>query len=330
MTPRPRRPYDPVVGRVKTAPTGPVAPTELADRSDFATRHVPLFLDALSVEKGLAANSLEGYRRDLAAFAAFLAAHGLSTRDVTRETLVRYFSERRSAGASPRSLARATSALRGLFRFLAAEGILPADPTEELSNPRRWAVLPKSLQPDEVARLLAVPDVATPRGLRDRALFELLYASGLRVSELTGLTLGSLHLEEGFLRVLGKGSKERIVPVAASAAEWVTRYLATARGAIRGAASSRFVFLGPSGKPLTRQTVFLALKAAALAAGLSKDAVSPHVMRHAFATHLVDNDADLRAVQMMLGHADIATTEIYTHVSRARVRRVYDRTHPRA
>ena len=297
---------------------------------DFFVRHLPLYLDYLAVEKGLAGNSLEGYRRDLSSFGLWLVGMGLATKGVTRGEIVSYLGARRAGGASPRSLARATSALRGFFRFLAGEGILPADPTAELANPRRWAVLPRFLSADDVRKLLEAPDVETPKGLRDRAMIELLYACGLRVSELASLPLENLRLADGFVVVRGKGSKERVVPVADASARWVTRYVKTVRGKKRGAASSRWLFPGSKGRPVTRQTVFHALKRAARKAGLPASAVSPHVLRHAFATHLVDNDADLRAVQMMLGHADIATTEIYTHVSRARVRRVYDRTDPRA
>jgi integrase/recombinase XerD len=298
--------------------------------TSFLDRHVPLFLDYLSVEKGLAGNSLEAYQGDLARFGAFLEAVGVETGDVTRDVVVRYLGTLRTQGSSPRSIARATSALRGLFRFLAAEKVVASDPTSELANPRRWAVLPKFLTEDDVEKLLDTPDTSTPRGLRDRALFELLYACGLRVSELTGLVPENLRLSDGFVIVKGKRSKERVVPIADSSAAWVRRYIESARPAIRGAASCRTVFVGSRGKPLTRQTVFNALKTAAVAAALPAESVSPHVLRHAFATHMVDHDADLRAVQMMLGHRDIATTEIYTHVSRSRARRVYDRTHPRA
>ncbi len=190
--------------------------------------------------------------------------------------------------------------------------------------------LPKLLSREDVERLLEAPDVEKPRGLRDKAMLELLYACGLRVSELATLRLGSLHLEDGFVVVKGKGSKERVVPIADSSARWVLRWVSGPRAAKRGAASSPWLFPGAGSRPVTRQTVFLALKAAARKAGLDPEAVSPHVLRHSFATHLVDGEADLRAVQMMLGHASIATTEIYTHVSRARARRVYDRSHPRA
>jgi integrase/recombinase XerD len=294
----------------------------------FLERHLPLFLDYLSAEKGLAPNTLEAYRRDLAGFGAFLAGRSVDAGKVSRGDVVAYLGARRAEGMSPRTLARETSALRGLYGFLAAEKVVPEDPTADLTNARRWAMLPKTLSEDEVQKLLDAPDVATPKGLRDRAMFELLYACGLRVSELSALPIESLRLNEGFVLVRGKGSKERIVPVADSAGRWVKRWLAEGRDT--GGAGSRWVFPGTKGRPVTRQTVFLALKAAALKAGIASAAVSPHVLRHAFATHLVDHDADLRAVQLMLGHADIATTEIYTHVSRSRVRKVYDRTHPRA
>lgn len=298
--------------------------------SEFFLRDLPLFLDHLAVEKGLAANSLDAYRRDLTAFGRHLDDEGLPAADVGKEDLVRWFGLRRAEGASPRSIARATSALRGLFRFLFAEKRIPADPTSGLENPRRWMTLPKLLSRQEVERLLDVPDVETPRGLRNKAMLELLYACGVRVSELTTLRLGSLHLPDGFLVVRGKGSKERVVPVADSSARWVARWIAGPRASVRGVAGTPWLFPGKGGRPVTRQTVFLVLKAAALRAGIDPESVSPHVLRHSFATHLVDGDADLRAVQMMLGHASIATTEVYTHVSRARVRRVYDRSHPRA
>lgn len=294
----------------------------------FRDRHLPLYLDYLSAEKGLAANTLEAYRRDLAAFGAFLLEKRLDPARVSRSDVVAYLGARRAEGMSPRTLARETSALRGLYGFLAGEKVLPSDPTADLTNARRWAMLPKILSTGDVQRLLDAPDVATPKGLRDRAMFELLYACGLRVSELASLPTESLRLPEGFVLVRGKGSKERIVPIADSSARWVTQWLGEGRRTAGG--GSRWVFPGANGRPITRQTVFLALKAAALKAGLPAASVSPHVLRHAFATHLVDNDADLRAVQLMLGHADIATTEIYTHVSRSRVRKVYDRTHPRA
>ena len=294
-------------------------------RSAFLERHLPLYLDYVSVEKGLAKNSLEAYRRDLTRFGAFLEEARLETATVERDDVVRYLGALRGEGASPRTIARATSSLRGLYKFLAAEGVVSADPTSELVGARRWSLLPKLLSVEDVRRLLEAPDVDTPRGLRDRAMGELLYACGLRVSELATLRVDNLRLADGFVLVRGKGSKERVVPIADSSARWVARHVAA-----RGDRAGAWVFPGSRGRPVTRQTVFNALKAAARKAGLPASRVSPHVLRHAFATHLVDNDADLRAVQMMLGHTDISTTEIYTHVSRARVRRVYDRTHPRA
>lgn len=298
--------------------------------STFFLRDLPLYLDHLSVEKGLAENSLEAYRRDLTAFGRHLDEEGLSIADVDRDALVRWFGLLRSRGVSPRSIARATSALRGLFRFLFAEKRILADPTSALENPRRWTTLPKLLSREDVEKLLEAPDVETPKGLRDKALVELLYACGVRVSELATLRIASLHLPDGFVVVRGKGSKERVVPIADSSARWVSRWIAGPRASRRGAASSPWLFPGSGGRPLTRQTVFLALRRLARKAGVDPAAVSPHVLRHSFATHLVDGNADLRAVQMMLGHASIATTEVYTHVSRARARRVYDRSHPRA
>lgn len=300
----------------------------------FHSRHLPLWLDALLVEKGLAANSIESYRRDLLAFGAWLAAEGGDTSTVDRVTVVRYLGSRRAAGLSPRSIARSASALRGFFRFLAAEGVVAADPAADLENPRRWATLPKILSGEEVARLLAAPDPSTPKGLRDRAMLELLYACGVRVSELTGLRVADLRLDDGFVLARGKGSKERIVPIAESSGLWVARWLeslAARRGKGKAAVPGPRtpVFGGARGK-LARQTVFRAVKSAALAAGIDPRKVSPHVMRHAFATHLLEGGADLRAVQVMLGHASIATTEIYTHVGSARARRVYDDKHPRA
>ena len=306
----------------KSAPEGAL--------SEFFLRDLPLYLDHLSVEKGLAVNSLEAYRRDLTAFGRHLDEEGLATGEVGREELVRWFGLLRSRGVSPRSIARATSALRGFFRFLFAERWIAADPTAALENPRRWTTLPKLLSREDVEKLLEAPDVETPKGMRDKAMAELLYACGVRVSELATLRIASLHLPDGFVVVRGKGAKERVVPIADSSARWVARWIAGPRARKRGAASSPWLFPGTAGRPVTRQTVFLALKAVARKAGVDPAAVSPHVLRHSFATHLVDGNADLRAVQMMLGHASIATTEVYTHVSRARARRVYERSHPRA
>lgn len=296
--------------------------------TDRFERLTGLYRDYLSVEKGLAGNSLEAYGRDLRAFGAFLAAEKLEVESVDRAAIVRYLGRRRTDGLSPRSIARLTSALRGFFAFLVRERKLDTDPTALLENGRRWNVLPKVLEEDEVRRLLETPDAETPRGLRDKAMLELLYACGLRVSELCELPLEGLKLADGFVVVRGKGSKERVVPIADSSARWVARWLERRKRGARG--GSRWLFPGPGARPVARQTVFRAVKAAALKAGIRPEKVSPHVLRHAFGTHLVDHEADLRAVQMMLGHASIATTEIYTHVSSARTRRVYDRTHPRA
>ena len=213
----------------------------------FFQRHLPLFLDYLSAEKGLAANTLEAYRRDLEGFGNFLASSRTDASRLTRGDIVAFLGVRRADGMSPRTLARVTSALRGLYGFLSAEKMLEADPTADLTNARRWAMLPKILSPEDVTRLLDAPDVATPRGLRNRALFELLYACGLRVSELATLPVEALRLPEGFLVVRGKGAKERVVPIADSSARWVTRYLETVRAGKPGAAG-RWVFPSARGK----------------------------------------------------------------------------------
>ncbi len=239
-----------------------------------------------------------------------------------------YLGQRRDEGLSPRSAARALSSLRGFFRYLVSVGALQADPTENIPSPSLWHTVPHVLSPDEVEALLAAPDTTTPRGLRDRAMLETLYATGLRVSELVGLKMDRVRLDPGFVQVVGKGRKERIVPLGRSAVEWIERFLSEARPLI-----DRFrrpeLFLNLRGEPMTRQGFWKNLRQYALKAGI-RSHVSPHVLRHSFATHLLDHGADLRAVQMMLGHSSMTTTEIYTHVARERLKRLYDEKHPRA
>lgn len=234
-------------------------------------------------------------------------------------------------GRSPRSVARAVACYRGFYRFLVVDGRLPVSPAEDLRPPRAWKALPRYLSVEEVDRLLGQPDVATPRGLRDRALIELLYATGMRVSELLGLRPADVNLEASYLTCTGKGDKQRIVPIGDEAAAWVTRYLAESRAALLGKRTSPRLFVNArrGGPGLTRVGFWKILKRYARAAGL-QTALSPHVLRHSFATHLLDRGADLRAIQMMLGHADLSTTQIYTHVLEQRMRSIYDRFHPRA
>ncbi len=245
-----------------------------------------------------------------------------------RINIVRYFQSLRSAGISARSVARALAAIRGLFRFLVAERHLELDPTENLENPKLWTTLPKSLMPSEVEALLAAPERDSPAGLRDRAMLELLYATGLRVSELIRVRIDDLVMDAGFLRTMGKGSKERIVPFGDAARKAIVEYSEQGRPHFDKHGDAH-LFLSNRGRPMSRQSFWMKIVKYARQAGI-KAQISPHVLRHSFATHLLENGADLRSVQMMLGHSDISTTQIYTHVSRARLQKLYDQFHPRA
>jgi integrase/recombinase XerD len=288
-----------------------------------------LWLDGLAVERGLSPRTLSAYRADLGRLGLWLERQGIdSLEQATTTDLARHQVELHRQGLSARSIARALSSLRGFFGTLVEEGRRSDDPTLHLVAPRRGRRLPKVLGEEEVARLLAAPNPAAPAGARDKAMLELLYATGLRVSELVGLRLSQLRLEGGFLIAFGKGSKERIVPVGESAEAALRYYIERARPTLaRGRHDA--VFVSRRGIAMTRQGFWKILKGYGLAAGIERP-LSPHVLRHSFATHLLEHGADLRAVQAMLGHADISTTEIYTHVHRARLRQVYDRHHPRA
>jgi integrase/recombinase XerD len=294
----------------------------------YFVTYLPIFLDFLAVEKGLAKNSLSAYATDLRHFGHYLADQKLELEGVERINIVRYFQTLRSAGISARSVARALAAIRGMFRFLVAERHLKHDPTENLENPKLWTTLPKSLQPFEVEALLGAPDRDTPEGLRDRAMLELLYATGLRVSELIHVKVDDLVMDAGFLRTIGKGSKERIVPFGDTARDAITAYVERGRAHFdkRG---DVHLFLTNRGRPMSRQSFWMKIVKYARTAGIASH-ISPHVLRHSFATHLLENGADLRSVQMMLGHSDISTTQIYTHVSRARLQKMYETFHPRA
>jgi integrase/recombinase XerD len=296
--------------------------------SDLLTRLLPDYLAALLVERGLSANTVAAYRADLEAFGAWLAQRDLEPAACERADLRRYLSALRSRGLAARSSARALAALRGLYRYLLERGECAADPTVELEGPRLLRALPHFLSADEVDALLAAPDTGTPRGLRDRAMLETLYATGVRVSELVGLLVAQLRLDPGYLRVIGKGSKERIVPLGSQARHWLALYLEQARPGLDTRRSDR-LFLSVRGAGMTRQAFWQLLKRHGRRAGITSH-LSPHVVRHSFATHLLEHGADLRAVQAMLGHASISTTEIYTHVTRERLRQLYDRAHPRA
>jgi integrase/recombinase XerD len=287
------------------------------------------YLDHLRVERRLAGHTLESYARDLSALAAYADETGRQPETLDRASLEEFVRRQMTRGLSPRSVARAVAAVRGFYRFLVLDRRLDRNPADDLRPPRAWPSLPKFLSLEEVDRLIAQPDVTTARGLRDRAMIELLYATGLRVTELVGVRAVDMHLDEQYLTCIGKGSKERIVPIGEQASEWITRYQATARRELlKGRAAPR-LFVNARGGPLSRVGFWKILKQYGRAAGLPRT-VSPHVLRHSFATHLLERGADLRAIQLMLGHADLSTTQIYTHVLEARLRTVYDRFHPRA
>jgi integrase/recombinase XerD len=288
------------------------------------------FLDHLRVERELTPATVEAYGRDLARFSHFVAGRTVKAADVVRpidvlDFLVHLTEKKLSA----RSQARRLIALRQLFKFLKAERITAIDPTEDIDLPRFGRKLPDFLSVDEVDRLLAAPDRRTPRGARDGAMIETLYATGLRVSELVKLRLRDVNLDAGYLMTMGKGRKQRLVPVGEAAIASVRAYLEAARATHVRARAVDTVFVTHHGRAMTRQGFWKLLGRYAVAAGIRKR-ISPHKLRHSFATHLVERGADLRAVQAMLGHADIGTTEIYTHVSRGHLRSVYDRFHPRA
>jgi integrase/recombinase XerD len=289
-----------------------------------------LFLVHVRVEKGLAANSVDAYARDLRRYLDDLARQGVADwKGARREHLLAHLDHLVRRGISARSQARALSAIRSLHRLLVAERLADADPTEDVDGPRAGRKLPQLLSREEVERLLAAPDPRTAAGARDRAMLELLYATGLRVSELVGLSVNDVHLQTRMLLARGKGSKERIVPVGAPAAAALEDYLRSARGRLLRARASKDLFVTPRGARMTRQGFWKLLGRYARAANIARR-ISPHKLRHSFATHLLAGGADLRSVQAMLGHADVSTTQIYTHVERSHVQRVYEKSHPRA
>jgi integrase/recombinase XerD len=286
------------------------------------------FLQYLSVEKGLSPNTLQSYGSDLSKFFAFLKKEKTSWEKARESVLTKFIHHQSQAGLSPRSLARLISSLKAFYRYALLDNRTDRNPTAQLSSPKAWFSLPKFLSLDEIQQLLSQPDTAEVRGLRDRAMLEVMYAAGLRVSELIGLKVDDVHLKDSFVLCRGKGGKERIVPLGRAAVEATENYLAGARPKLlRG--DSETLFLTRRGERFTRQGFWKTLRRYALKAGLPAR-ISPHVLRHSFATHLLERGADLRSVQLMLGHSQITTTQIYTHVSRQRLRRVYDQFHPRA
>jgi integrase/recombinase XerD len=287
------------------------------------------FVDSLWLEDGLSRNTLESYRRDLQQFAQWL--HAVSERsllDARHADLLAYLAHRFQLKARASSTARLLSSLKRFYQFLVREGKREIDPTLNIDAPKRARPLPKNLTEADVEKLLAAPDVDTALGLRDRAMLEILYASGLRVSELISMKTAQLSHDMGVVRILGKGSKERLVPVGEEALSWIRRYVAQSRGVLLEARTSDALFVTARAAPMTRQAFWQLIKRYALQAGIATT-LSPHTLRHAFATHLLNHGADLRVVQMLLGHADISTTQIYTHVARERLKQLHAKHHPR-
>ncbi len=293
-------------------------------------RALEMFIAYLRAERGLSANTVDAYGRDLRDYFRSLARAKIDEPSaIRREHVLAHLEALAARGLSSRSQARHLSAIRTFHRFLQAEGVVSGDPSDDVDRPRTARKLPLYLALDEVEALLASPDERRPEGARDRAMLELLYATGLRVSELTRLPVNLLNLQEGYLIARGKGDKERLVPVGEIAISKVKQYLAGPRASLLRARESRALFVTARGRPFTRQGFWKLLRRYALKAGI-RTALSPHKLRHSFATHLIERGADLRAIQEMLGHADLSTTQIYTHVDRTRLRAVYDKSHPRS
>jgi len=280
------------------------------------------------MERGLSENTLAAYRHDLGGLAAWLQSRDRSLTGARREDLLDYLSARVVDGAKPRTTARLLSSMRRFYRHHVREGRLQDDPSARIDTPRIGRPLPDSLSENEVEVLLSAPDVDDVLGLRDRAMLELLYACGLRVSELVNVTTDQVNLTQGVVRLMGKGNKERLVPLGEEAVDWLQCYISESRPELAGQASARQLFITRRGSGMTRQAFWHRLRHYAVKSGINKS-LSPHTLRHAFATHLLNNGADLRVVQMLLGHSDLSTTQIYTHVARERLKDLHARHHPR-
>ncbi|KTT10654.1 site-specific tyrosine recombinase XerD [Pseudomonas rhizoryzae] len=291
-------------------------------------RLIEEFLDALWLEKGLSPHTRSAYRTDLLAFARWLEARGLTLETVGRDAVLDHLGWRLSEGYQARSTARFLSGLRSFYKYAVRESRIAEDPTLLVSMPQLGAPLPKSLSEADVEALLAAPDTEDTLGLRDRTMLEVLYATGLRVTELVSLTLDEVNLREGSLRVFGKGSKERLIPLGEEAIAWLEDYLKTARPLLLGGQPGDVLFPSQRGTVMTRQTFWHRIKLHAQVAGI-RTSLSPHTLRHAFATHLLNHGADLRTVQMLLGHTSLSTTQIYTHVARVRLQQLHAQHHPR-
>lgn len=295
---------------------------------DVDAAHIDAFINALWLEEGLSPPTQSAYRSDLKQVARGIKHQGVMLCALEPAHITEFFAERLAAGQSARTIARQRTALKRFFSWLQQHNVRSDNPTSRISAPRLPRHLPHTLSENEVINLLAAPNLSEPLGLRDRAMLELLYASGLRVSELIGLPLGQINLVHGVVRVAGKGNKDRLVPVGDEALDWLTRYLNTARPALLAGRTSNTLFITERGEGMTRQAFWYRIKQHALHAGLSH-LPSPHTLRHAFATHLLNHGADLRVLQMLLGHADLSTTQIYTHVATARLKALHTEHHPR-
>ncbi|QTJ33770.1 site-specific tyrosine recombinase XerD [Dolosigranulum pigrum] len=286
----------------------------------------------LKIERGLSANTVTSYKRDIEKYLTFLTEKKITQLDeVSRFEILDFLQTLRQSGAADNSIIRMVSSLRKFHQYLKRESIVSDDPMQLIDTPKKASTLPKAISPQAIEQLLEAPDTTTPLGVRDRTILELMYATGLRISELVNLKLSDMHLTMGFIQTMGKGEKERIIPLGEIASQWLDHYLDGARVYLQdqSAETSEYVFLNSRGKGLSRQGVWKKVKQLALEAGIDQN-VTPHTLRHSFATHLLENGADLRMVQELLGHADISTTQIYTHITKTRLKQVYSDYHPRA
>jgi len=291
----------------------------------FASR----FLNYLEIERGLTQNTIISYKQELEKFFTFLDKKNIDVINADENTILDFVKNESRKGNSQSTQSHIISVLKSFYKFLVLEEKIEANPVSQIAYPKKWKTLPKYLTIDEVSKLLELPDTSTKLGLRDKAILELMYATGLRISEVINLKLESIYFEESFLRILGKGNKERIVPFGKIAAQYLKEYLKKSRIELLKGKTCDFVFLNRSGKKLTRQGVWKVIKAYGKKVGIGNK-LTPHVLRHSFATHLVEKGADLRSIQMMLGHSNITTTEIYTYIARDRVKKIYDQFHPRS
>ena len=298
------------------------------DKQSISPRYLQEFLDSLWLESGLSKNTVEAYQRDLIAFATWLSKSDVNLSSASREDILRYQSERMQQGTKVRSDARLLSSLRRFFRYLCREELRESDPTAQIESPRLGRPLPKSLTEQDVEDLLAQPKPTEALGLRDRSMLEVLYATGLRVSELISLKIEQVNMRQGLVRCVGKGNKERLVPLGEIALDWLQDYLLEGRPAILNGQVTDDLFPTNRGKAMTRQAFWYLIKRYAKQAAIDKD-LSPHTLRHAFATHLLNHGADLRVVQLLLGHSDLSTTQIYTHVAKERLKSLHTEHHPR-